>query len=225
MRNIKFAEGEYYHVFNRGTDKRTITENRFDSERFVQSLAAFNTKIPIGSIYKQSFEHDNLLSNPVTKLDDPLVDIVAFCLNPNHYHALITPLVDGGLSKFMQRFGTGYTRYYNERYERTGVLFQGPFKARHISDNNDLLRISAYINLNNIVHRLNGKAAKLVHSSWQEYNSETNGICDKGIILEQFANAKAYKKFAEDTVRDIIKERIKIKDLEEVKEIHEFYLE
>ncbi len=198
-----FAEGEYYHIYNRGVEKRTITEDWKDSERFLQSLELFNTIKPIGSIYNNSFKDNAVLRSSTPKL----VDIVAYCLNPNHYHLILTPLVDGGIEKFMQKFGTGFTNYFNEKYKRSGGLFQGKFKSAHIDSNEYLLHVSSYVNLNDRVHRLRSRTPKsgtVVRSSWFEYLGkikEEKEICNKDIVLGQFKNTKEYEKYAKESLR------------------------
>lgn len=221
MRKTQFATGEYYHVYNRGTDKRDIVVDTHDSHRFVRSMIAFNLEDPIGSLHQQSFNTSSL-STPGTKSQKPLVEIVAYCLNPNHYHILLSPLVEHGVSDFIQKLGGGFTRYFNERYERSGVLFQGAFKARHITNNHDLLRMSAYVNLNDKVHQLSTRSTKLVRSSWAEYAHGAKGICEKDIVLGQFNSRKAYTTFATKTVKEIVHERAQA-DAAEGKIKKEFY--
>ncbi|MBU1956357.1 transposase, partial [Patescibacteria group bacterium] len=158
-----------------------------------------------GSIYEQSF---NQLGGETPKLvSKPLVEFVCYCLNSNHYHFVLKQLVDGGISEFMKRMG-GYTSYFNEKYKRSGVLFQGIFKSKHIESNEYLLHISAYVNLNNEVHQLGGETPKLMNkSSWGEYinnkQDKQDDFCEKDIILEQFKNTLEYKKFAESSLKDI----------------------
>lgn len=189
MRKHKFIVGEYYHLYNRGTDKREIFLDQSDLERFKKSLIEFNTLKPIGSLYELQFHK---LSTPSTK-SNKLVSIVAYCLNPNHFHLLITPLAENGIEKFMQKIA-GFTRYFNEKYKRNGVLFQGKFKSKHINTNEYLLHVSAYINMNNR-DKLGAPSTKFSESSLEEFTENIKGICDKEIILEQFKNSKEYKKF------------------------------
>ncbi|OGI71438.1 hypothetical protein A3B84_02680 [Candidatus Nomurabacteria bacterium RIFCSPHIGHO2_02_FULL_35_13] len=87
-----------------------------------------------------------------------LVAIGAYCLMPNHFHLLITPLVDGGISKFMLKLQTGYSMYFNKKNERVGALFQGVFQSQHINKDKYLRYIYAYIHLN---------PAKLKNPSWK----------------------------------------------------------
>jgi len=207
-RKVNFVEGEYYHVYNRGVDKRSIFNNNADTDRFLQSMMEFNVKEPIGSIYENSFLKEN------DHKTNPLVSFVAYCLNPNHYHFILTPMIEKGLESFMQRLGTGYTLYFNNRNKRTGSLFQGNFKASHIDSNEYLLHVSAYVNLNDKTHQLGGFASKLVRSSWSEYNQpRMDGICDKSIILEQFKNSTEYKDFALSSLKDIIERKEAEKEL------------
>lgn len=100
----------------------------------------------------------------------------------------------------MQRVG-GYTRYFNEKHERNGALFQGKFKSKHIPNDRYLLYLSAYINMNN--RDLNGHSIfKLSSSSLEEYVNNKINLCDKGIILEQFKSNKEYLDFTIESWRD-----------------------
>ena len=195
MRKIRFANGEYYHIFNRGVDKRDIYLDQEDLTRLFQSMCEFNTLDPIGSIYAASFHKDNQLRNLVSK-QGKLISFICYCLCPNHYHLLLQQLADRGVAKFMHRLGLGYTNYFNKKYRRSGSLFQGTFKAVHIDSDEYLLHASAYVNLNNQVHQFKDKFFK---SSWEEY-TQGGEFCDKRIILDQFANISEYQVFAENAL-------------------------
>jgi hypothetical protein len=94
MRKVPFIEGEYYHIYNRGVDKRNIFSDIYDMPRFLQSLEEFNTIQPIGSIYENSFKKSSL-GDRIPKLnDEPLVDIICYGLNPNHYHLLLKQVAE-----------------------------------------------------------------------------------------------------------------------------------
>ena len=118
-----FANGEYYHIYNRGVDKRSVFMDKFDFERFLQSIEEFNSENPIGSIYENSFIKDQTEGKK-----KKLVRIICYCLNPNHYHFILEQLVDRGIEKFMHKLGLGYTQYFNLKHHRSGALFQGPFR-------------------------------------------------------------------------------------------------
>ncbi|MCK4918689.1 MAG: transposase [Candidatus Pacebacteria bacterium] len=218
MRKDPFIIGQYYHIYNRGTDKRIIFIDKFDLQRFQQGMEEFNNIEPIGSLRTCS-------APSAAGTSFKLVDIIVFSLNPNHYHFILTPLVEGGIEKFMQKLGAGYTMYFNEKYKRTGVLFQGRYKSILIKTDDYLMYISAYINLNNRIHfQSKGKskniknsawsAASIVNkklfykSSWEEFLGESKeNICNKEIILERYKNIQDYKEFAKSVAEGIIEKR------------------
>ena len=228
MRKTPLVTGEFYHVYNRGTDQRVIFGDDYDVRRFLKGMKEFDVIDPIGSIYENSFRlklgssASKLTASklPESKLNrdtlntNKLVDIIAYCLNPNHYHLILKQISEKGIEKFMHRMGTGHTKYFNNKNKRSGVLFQGKFKAIHISSNEYLLHLSAYVNLNNVVHQLGSRASKLVRRSFEEYQSikVVDAICEKEIVLDQFTSRKAYCKFAVSTVNDISRRRREDKD-------------
>ncbi|MEX2013423.1 MAG: transposase, partial [Parcubacteria group bacterium] len=179
--------------------------------RFWESLFDFNRTDPIGSIYEFSFEK----KSPRLKKTKPLVKFVAYCINTNHFHFLMTPLQEKGIEKFMQRLGNGYTKYFNTRHKRSGVLFQGKFKSRHINSNKYLLHLSVYINFNNN-NKLGHRMSKLSKSSMSEFVGENSGkgLCDSKIILDQFSNIKEYNEFAQASWKDILLRKKMMKELE-----------
>ena len=110
----------------------------------------------------------------------------------------------------MQRLGTGYTMYFNKRYDRTGVLFQGKFKAVHIIATHHLLHLSAYVNCNCEVHGI-GRAEAYRWSSFPEYiGKRKKGLCESGrkIILDNFRGAEDYKKYAKEKAKHFQEEKL-----------------
>lgn len=206
MRKIPFKKKEFYHIYNRGVDKRNIFENQDDFRRFFRSILEFNTVEPIGSIFENSVRKRNgeTFGHPMSKL----VNIICYCVNPNHYHFILEPLTDGGIEKFMQKLGNGYTKYFNHKYGRSGVLFQGKFKSVHIDSNEYLLHLSAYINLNDRVHKIT-LGHPMSKTSWGEYvRSDEAGLCDnKEIVLGQFRNKQEYENFAKKALDGIIERK------------------
>ena len=100
-RKEAFVNEEFFHVCNRGVDKRIVFMDEYDIRRFFQSMVEFNTIDPIGSLYENSFLQ---LGGSTAKLKKELVNIIAYCLNPNHFHLILEQLVDGGISEFMRRY-------------------------------------------------------------------------------------------------------------------------
>ena len=192
----------YYHVYNRGVDKRKIFLDQSDYARFMQSLIEFNQVPPVGSMYQNSFRDKELRSST-----PKLVHIVAYCLNPNHYHLIVRQDKENSLAKYMQRLGTGYTNYFNDKNDRSGALFQGRYKKVLIESDAYLLHLSVYVNLNNKIHQLPDNEFILTTSSWSEYTDQSHptGICDgKQAVLQHFASLDQYKKYAEKTLPDIV---------------------
>ena len=210
LRKVSFLEGEFYHVYNRGVDGRSITLDSRDSDRFLQCLKAFNTIEPIGSLYLLSFEDSQV------KQSRKLVDIIAYCLNPNHFHLILRQKVKNGISMFMQRLAGGHAYYFNVKHKRVGTLFQGRFKAKHIPDNDYLLHLSTYVNLNDRVHQLRVPTSQLVRSSWKEYTEGNSSVCATKLILAQFRSMGDYKKFALATLHGMLDKR---KDYRELKKL------
>lgn len=208
-RKVPLSDGEYYHIFNRGVDKRQIFMDTQDVSRFFLCMQIFNKIEPIGSLLEYG---SDVRQNSDDK--DILVSIVAYCLNPNHFHLILRQEVEGGISEYMKRLSGGYTWYFNNKHDRSGALFQGRFKSKHIDTDNYLKYVSAYVNLNDRVHQFGGSTAKLVRSSWAEYITEIPGICTKDIVLGQFNNLNQYKKFALKALLEMRKNKENIKAIE-----------
>ncbi|MCX6766585.1 MAG: transposase [Candidatus Moranbacteria bacterium] len=138
-----------------------------------------------------------------------LVEICCYSILPNHYHFILQQNTEKGIENFMHRLGTGYTMYFNKKYKRNGVLFQGKFKASLIQPNN-FLYLSAYVNCNSEVH---GIARSEVYRwcSFPEYiGKRKNGLCDSGkkIILDDFKSGEDYKKFAKENMKHFREKKI-----------------
>lgn len=161
-RTISFSEHEFYHVYNRGTDKRVIYQSPKDYQRFLDLLFLANSDKSF-NIRDLKKDHENIFE---CTRGNQLVAIGAYCLMPNHFHILVTPLAEGGLSKFMNKLTTGYSMYFNKKYERTGSLFEGRFKAKHADSDEYLKYLFSYIHLN---------PTSLIQTGWKE-----EGIKDVG---------------------------------------------
>lgn len=157
IRKVSLAEGEYYHIYNRGNSKQLIFKDKKDYQRFMEILYLANTSENFNIFDLKRFQKE--LDIFSIKKSDQLVAIGAYCLMPNHFHLLITSLVDGGISKFMQKVSTAYSMYFNKKYQRTGSLFEGKFKSEHLNEDRYLKYIFSYIHLNPI---------KLIDKSWKE---------------------------------------------------------
>lgn len=205
-----FAVGEYYHIFNRGVEKRKIFNKDKDYLRFLDSIIFFNTGKPAWVI--KNLRQSGIEDRP--RQEDKLVDIMVYCLNPNHFHFLLKENKKNGITRFMKKICTGYAMYFNKKYAHSGVLFQGRFKSVHMDSNDQLLYVSAYVNGNSEVHGIE-KASNYPWCSFPEYFQDRSladgSICQKEIILKQFKNIEEYKTFCYDKIKGM-KERKELED-------------
>ncbi len=140
---------EFYHVLNRGVDKRVIFNDSRDYARFVHDLYEFNTTERADPNLGRDFGMMDIGCPSFTKRHgERLVDIHFFCLMPNHYHLLLSPVMENGISLFMKKMNMGYAKYFNERNERSGSLFQGKYKSVHVTSDAHFLYLPFYIHLN-----------------------------------------------------------------------------
>jgi len=179
-RKISFAEGEYYHIYNRGNSKQKIFLDRDDYLYFVKCLYCFNT-------HKNIKFREDIVKMNIDAFDfdreETLVSIGAWTLMPNHFHLYLTISHKSDLwqkmrknenknkiSEFMRKVSTAYAKYFNAKYARTGGLFEGKFKSAHIEHDNQAKYLFSYIHLNCI---------KLIQKDWKEV-----GILDVKNALE-----------------------------------------
>ncbi|MBI4435320.1 transposase [Candidatus Uhrbacteria bacterium] len=143
MFSDNFVPGEYYHVYNRGVDRRVTFTGNQDFQRFFDGMRVFNTAQDSGESI--SFFRRCQRSYPV---EQQLARISSFSLIPNHFHMLLQEVCEGGISLFMQRQGNSYTKYFNRKEQRTGSLFESTYHVKHIDSQAYLEHITRYIHLN-----------------------------------------------------------------------------
>jgi len=207
MRKQPIVTGECYHIYNRGVDKRDIFKDKKDLLRFVESVQEFNRIDGVTSL--ANLRKTNQIA-PKALSGNPLVSIIACCLNPNHFHFILRQLVDGGIAKFMQKLQGGYTYYFNVKNSRTGVLFQGPFKSHHIGNEDYFNKIVGYVNKNYKIHKIPKNKLNLVFASDSEYENNNFKIVLKEEgerILEIFGGEKDFKKHCDEIVSIIREEK------------------
>lgn len=147
----EYEAGGYYHIYNRGVEKRIIFKDEKDYKTFLSYLELYlmppdfdepdlqgpslNEKIPPSRVLKNYFGEITLLS---------------YCLMPNHFHLMVKQNSDRGIDRFMRSLATKYVRYFNTRYKRVGPLFQGIYKAVRVLDEFQFTYLSKYIHRNPI---------------------------------------------------------------------------
>jgi len=223
-RTVKFEPGRIYHVFNRGVEKRNIFLSDGDRWRFLQGLYLFNDEsVSANLLFRLEQEkgkmHFGILREYMAKAGitrKPLVRIMADCLKPNHYHLLLEEVQENGISRFMHKLGTGYTKFFNTKYERVGPLFQGSFKAVDVKTDEQLIYLLAYINVINPGQELEPELKSAAQdpeeilrfveqypwSTHLEYLGKRESIiADRGRARKLFGTPKKYREFVADIVR------------------------
>lgn len=189
----QFIENGYYHIYNRGVEKRVIFLDEQDYAVFLSYLKRY-LEPPQGSDPKSLAEEVNLL---------------AFCLMPNHFHLLAKQITKNGITKLIRAVCTKYVMYFNKKYERVGTLFQGKYKAVMIDTDAYLLHLSRYIHLNPAYPGSDPKSYE--YSSFSYYLGKRNATWIKpNEILDFFKSAKrigkkdylSYQSFVEDYPED-----------------------
>lgn len=151
-RNLIFSEGEFYHIYSRGIEKRKIFLSDKNYKRFVFLLYTANSTEPV---HLSNYQGNSLMDIP---RGEPIVDIGAWCLMPNHFHLILRERTENGISIFMKKLLTGYSMYFNVKEQRKGKLFEGKFHARHLDYDQYLKYQFTYVHLNPI---------SLVDSGWR----------------------------------------------------------
>lgn len=193
-RIFPFSNGYFYHVYNRGTEKRAIFESRRDYQRLIKTLSYYQVEGP-----KPKFSH--FPSPLISKLDESkkIVEIITYCLMPNHFHLLLKQIKENGITELISKLSNSYTKYYNTKYNRVGPLFQGEFKAVIMESDEQLIHVSRYIHLNPLVSGLVKDLHQYEWSSYQNYIRDgAKSICSKEDILAHFKNPQDYEQFVLD---------------------------
>lgn len=195
-----------YHVFNRGVEKRNVFTDRREYSRFLETIQYYQQIYPQVRFSKADKDKKENLS------DKKLVEIIAYCLMPNHFHFLLRQVSDNGISTFIRRLINSYTRYFNTKNERVGSLFQGPFKAVRMESDEQLLHVTRYIHLNPLTGYLVKNLRNFEWSSYLVYiGLEDNKLC-KREELEQLISLRDYERFVQDQA-DYTKQLENIKHL------------
>lgn len=198
MRKTPLITNHIYHVFNRGVNKGDIFFSQKDYERFLSAARHYLTKNSKFS-YEKDTNSNN--SNDTGSLElKPKIEILAYCLMPNHFHFLIKQLEEDGITSYMRRFMNSYSHYVNVKNKRVGPLFQGRFKGVLIDSDEQLLHVSRYIHLNPLVSTLVADLNDYPWSSYRAYigKNVNDDLSKPNIILSNFKATEDYKKFVSD---------------------------
>ena len=187
-----FRENCNYHIFNRGVEKRTIFTCPKDYQVFIRYLKIY---LLHPNSVKQLFPYAavNLTEHNLHQQ----VNLLSYCLMPNHFHLQIQPKDPSSIPQLMKQLSNAYTIYFNTTYDRVGSLFQGTYKAAEINTHELNIHVHRYIHLNPIVANLTKSLENYPWSSYHEYinPNQTTNICLTNNILHRFKNLKSYQNF------------------------------
>src|SRR3989344_4923667 len=209
-RAVPLVNGEYYHIYNRGSDKRDIYIQPRDYNRFQKTIYYYQFLGPKLSFSKFAKSELNSFKPDSEK---KLVEIICYCLMPNHFHFLVKQVKTNGISIFLSQLSNSYTKYFNTKYERVGALLQGTFKSVLIETDEQLIHVSRYIHLNPVVSRLTKELNSYKWSSYPEYIFGNSLICSIDEILNFFPSPQKYQEFVDAQIEygtslEILKHRI-----------------
>lgn len=222
MKKPQFAEGQIYHIYNRGVEKRNVFDSDRDHLRFIHDLYEFNDEDAVSNMgyyfNPKSSEVEPHYIPMERKKRKLLVEILAFVLMPNHYHLLLRQIRDNGIVRFMQKLGTGYTMYFNKVCERTGVLFQGRYKAVLVKEEAHFIHLPFYIHSNPLkIYRGSTSLDRVMKyledyrwSSLPDYLGNKNfpSITSRQFLLEYFEGEKEFQR----GLKQLLKGRYKALD-------------
>jgi putative transposase len=150
--NKIYVEGGYYHLYNRGVEKRNIFQDAQDYEVFLGYLKEYLCEKNENELNKKlsnpglsSRERQKVLQSIQLRNYSTDIRILAYCLKPNHFHFFVKQSTSDAIDRFMSSLSTRYTNYFNRKYKRVGALYQGVYKAVLIDDEAQYLHISRYI--------------------------------------------------------------------------------
>lgn len=214
IRKEGIFEGEYYHVFNRGINKQQIFFDKRDYARFLFYILFFQSPLTVFNIGRRVTDFLKIGDfNVAPEIIEEIInqrytELINFSFMPNHIHLILKESQEGGISKIMQRGLAGFTNYTNTKYKKSGHIFQGPFRAVHVTDNTQLLHLSSYVHKN--LKELKGWQNQWEHYPWSSYqdfvgNNRWGPLLSRDIILSQFKNPEEYAQFVKtSTAKEIL---------------------
>lgn len=203
MRRVPLVTGNVYHVFNRSISKFVIFNDNLEFLRFLSAIlyyqrekpgAEFSKFINLSDSKMSLFGKDDFLKNK-TKM----IEIIAYCLMPTHFHLVLEQLVDGGISKFLNNVQNSYSRYFNIKHNRKGPLWESRFKDVLVDSDEQLLHLTRYLHLNPVKAMLVKKPEDWQMSSYREYLLQIepkHKVCDYNKLLA--IEPASYQEFTND---------------------------
>ncbi|MBI4037393.1 transposase [Candidatus Daviesbacteria bacterium] len=192
-RTTPLVSDHFYHIYNRGVEKRIIFTNEKDYQRFLKTLYYYQFIGP-----KPSFSKHLQIKVKYFSHNPKIVEVICYCLMPNHFHLLIKQTTENGISEFIGKVINSYTKYFNTKYKRVGPLFQGAFKTVLVENDFQMMHLSRYIHLNPYVSALAQNLQQYPYSSYNHFIGLTiDPLCVDDLILGYFKDRDEYRDFVE----------------------------
>lgn len=198
-RKTIFANGEYYHLFNRTINMEPVFNGKRINSRTISTLEFYRLQDPpVRYSYFASYgeeKREEIMSNMLRK--PQIVEIHAYCLMPNHFHLLLRQKEEDGISKYLSLFQNSITKYVNFKNGREGHLFSGQFKAVRIETEEQLIHVQRYIHLNPYTSYIVKDFDELdnyQYSSLPEFIGKRKGFCSN-YLLRSFKDTLSYRGF------------------------------
>lgn len=216
-RKVVFANGEYYHIYNRGVARQPIFSDKRDCERLLLTLSFYrflSPKVKLSRLLQLPYDQRETILEEMNTKGKKLVEIISFAFMPNHFHLLLKQNIKNGISIFLSKVTNSYTRYFNLRHKRVGDLFQGVFKALHLENEEQFIHLSRYIHLNPIISFIIKESDLLSYpwSSMPDYLRGKSELIELKPVLSHFKSSEGYRQFIFDQV-DYGKKLAEIKHL------------
>lgn len=174
-RNVAFLPNQYYHIYNRGA-------HRID-------------------IFRNDADYTFLLKLVKEQAEKCAISVIAYCLMHNHYHFLLHQNGEIQISKFMQAVFNVYSKAFNSKYQLSGTLFEGPFRAIHIDRIEYLLHLCRYIHRNPLEASIVLLPEQWHYSNYLEFVGQREGaLVDKEFVKNNFGSPEEYREFVMDYV-------------------------
>lgn len=202
IREDYLANGHYYHVYSRSIAKYIVFNDVHEISRMLELIdlcrfKEFNYKLSRFKKLKLSTQIE--IASIIRETGTPLVEILAYCIMPTHFHLLLKQTADDGITKYMSKVLDSYSKFFNKSHARTGPLWSSRFKNVMVRSDEQLLHLTRYIHLNPTSAGLVDKPEDWDYSSYKEYilrDESKNPICQKDEVFD--VSPKKYEQFVND---------------------------
>jgi len=205
VRKVPLVTGKFYHVINRGNGGSVVFKEEGDYGKFLEALFYYQNKEPglkLSHFSRLLLELQREKKKDFMEKKDFWVEIIAYCLMPNHFHLLLKQSSNKGISNFMRLVQNSYSSSFGLKYSHKGSLFEDRFKAIEVSKEEQFLHLSRYIHLNPYSSGLVKSLPDLLrysYSSLPEYlDVKIERVCQKSMVLNEFKTRVDYKNFVLD---------------------------